>query len=115
MKLEIYLSYLKNAYISVMNAMTVDVEIITGNSSVDSLVSTSGMSGMLNTIWLIVCAMSFGGIMEVTGFLRTITSSLLYFVKFRKSLVLTTSSTCMFLNVTASDQYLAIVVQKNVF
>ena len=61
-------SYLKNAYISVMNAMTVDVEISTGNSSVDSLVSTGGMSGMLNTIWLIICAMSFGGIMEVTGF-----------------------------------------------
>ena len=109
------LSYLKNAYMSVMNAMTVDIEINTGNSSVDSLVSTGGMSGMLNTIWLIVCAMSFGGIMEVTGFLSTITSSLLYFVKSRKSLVLTTSSTCMFLNVTASDQYLAIVVPGRMF
>ena len=108
-------SYLKNAYISVMNAMTVDVEISTGNSSVDSLVSTGGMSGMLNTIWLIICAMSFGGIMEVTGFLSTITSSLLHFVKSRKSLVLTTSSTCMFLNVTASDQYLAIVVPGRMF
>ena len=109
------LSYLKNAYMSVMNAMTVDIEINTGNSSVDSLVSTGGMSGMLNTIWLIVCAMSFGGIMEVTGFLSTITSSLLYFVKSRKSLVLTTSGTCMFLNVTASDQYLAIVVPGRMF
>ena len=98
-----------------MNAMTVDVEISTGNSSVDSLVSTGGMSGMLNTIWLIICAMSFGGIMEVTGFLSTITSSLLHFVKSRKSLVLTTSSTCMFLNVTASDQYLAIVVPGRMF
>ena len=91
------------------------LKLITGNSSVDSLVSTGGMSGMLNTIWLIICAMSFGGIMEVTGFLRTITSSLLYFVKSRKSLVLTTSSTCMFLNVTASDQYLAIVVPGRMF
>ena len=70
---------------------------------------------MLNTIWLIVCAMSFGGIMEVTGFLRTITSSLLHFVKSSKSLVLTTSSTCMFLNITASDQYLAIVVPGRMF
>ena len=108
-------SYLKNAYISVMNAMTVDVEISTGNSSVDSLVSTGGMSGMLNTIWLIICAMSFGGIMEVTGFLSTITSSLLHFVKSRKSLVLTTSRTCMILNETASDQYIAIVVPGRMF
>ena len=109
------LSYLKHAYISVMNAMTVDVNINTGNEGVNNLVSTGGMSGMLNTIWLIVCAMSFGGIMEVTGFLKTITNSLLRFVKSRKSLVLTTSGTCLFLNVTASDQYLAIVVPGRMF
>ena len=109
------LSYLKHAYISVMNAMTVEVNINTGNDGVNNLVSTGGMSGMLNTIWLIVCAMSFGGIMEVTGFLKTITNSLLRFVKSRKSLVLTTSGTCLFLNVTASDQYLAIVVPGRMF
>ena len=109
------LSYLKHAYISVMNAMTVEVNINTGNEGVNNLVSTGGMSGMLNTIWLIVCAMSFGGIMEVTGFLKTITNSLLMFVKSRKSLVLTTSGTCLFLNVTASDQYLAIVVPGRMF
>ena len=109
------LSYLKHAYISVMNAMTVEVSINTGNEGVNNLVSTGGMSGMLNTIWLIVCAMSFGGIMEVTGFLKTITNSLLRFVKSRKSLVLTTSGTCLFLNVTASDQYLAIVVPGRMF
>ena len=109
------LSYLKHAYISVMNAMTVEVNINTGNEGVNNLVSTGGMSGMLNTIWLIVCAMSFGGIMEVTGFLKTITNSLLRFVKSRKSLVLTTSGTCLFLNVTASDQYLAIVVPGRMF
>ena len=108
-------SYVKHAYISVMNAMTVEVNINTGNEGVNNLVSTGGMSGMLNTIWLIVCAMSFGGIMEVTGFLKTITNSLLKFVKSRKSLVLTTSGTCLFLNVTASDQYLAIVVPGRMF
>jgi NhaC family Na+:H+ antiporter len=109
------LSYLKHAYISIMNAMTVEVNINTGNEGVNNLVSTGGMSGMLNTIWLIVCAMSFGGIMEITGFLKTITNSLLRFVKSRKSLVLTTSGTCLFLNVTASDQYLAIVVPGRMF
>ena len=70
---------------------------------------------MLNTIWLIICAMSFGGVMEATGLLQRISESIMHFVKSRKSLVLTTSSTCMFFNVTASDQYLAIVVPGRMF
>ena len=108
-------NYIKSSYIAVMNSMTVDVDVDTGNSAVNKLVSTSGMSGMLNTIWLIICAMSFGGVMEATGLLKRITESLMIFVKSRKSLVLTTSSTCLFFNVTASDQYLAIVVPGRMF
>ena len=107
--------YCKNAYVSVIKAMTVDVNIETNNLAVNDLISTSGMSGMLNTIWLIICAMSFGGIMEKTGFLTIITNSLMNFVNSRKSLFLTTSGTCIFLNITASDQYLAIVVPGRMF
>jgi NhaC family Na+:H+ antiporter len=107
--------YFKNAYISVIKAMTVDINIETNNLAVNDLISTSGMSGMLNTIWLIICAMSFGGIMEKTGFLSIITDSLMKFVNSRKSLFLTTSGTCLFLNITASDQYLAIVVPGRMF
>ena len=107
--------YYKNAYVSVIKAMTVDVNIETNNLAVNDLISTSGMSGMLNTIWLIICAMSFGGIMEKTGFLAVITNSLMNFVNSRKSLFLTTSGTCLFLNITASDQYLAIVVPGRMF
>ncbi len=110
-----YLSYVKSSYIAVMNAMTVDVSVDTGNLAVNDLVSTGGMSGMLNTIWLIICAMSFGGVMEKTGLLSKITDSIMVFVKSRKSLVLTTSGTCLFFNVTASDQYLAIVVPGRMF
>jgi NhaC family Na+:H+ antiporter len=95
--------------------MTVDINIETNNLAVNDLISTSGMSGMLNTIWLIICAMSFGGIMEKTGFLSIITDSLMKFVNSRKSLFLTTSGTCLFLNITASDQYLAIVVPGRMF
>ncbi len=102
-------------YVAVMNAMTINVDVDTGNIAVNKLVSTSGMSGMLNTIWLIICAMSFGGVMEATGLLKKITESLMIFVKSRKSLVLTTSSTCLFFNVTASDQYLSIVVPGRMF
>lgn len=107
--------YCKNAYVSVIKAMTVNVNIETNNLAVNDLISTSGMSGMLNTIWLIICAMSFGGIMEKTGFLAIITNSLMNFVNSRKSLFLTTSGTCLFLNITASDQYLAIVVPGRMF
>ena len=95
--------------------MTVDVNLQTNNLAVNDLISTSGMSGMLNTIWLIICAMSFGGIMEKTGFLSLITDVLMKFVNSRKSLFLTTSGTCLFLNVTVSDQYLAIVVPGRMF
>ena len=109
------LDYIKNSYIAVVNAMTVDVDIQTSNIAVNDLISTSGMSGMLNTIWLIICAMSFGGIMEKTGFLSIITNSLMKFVNSQKSLILTTSGTCIFLNITASDQYLAIVVPGRMF
>ena len=109
------LDYIKKSYIAVVNSMTVDVDIQTSNIAVNDLISTSGMSGMLNTIWLIICAMSFGGIMEKTGFLSTITNSLMKFVNSQKSLILTTSGTCLFLNITASDQYLAIVVPGRMF
>ena len=98
------LQYFKNSYISIIKAMTINVDIDTQNLAVNKLISTSGMSGMLNTIWLIICAMSFGGVMEKTGFLNIITESLMKFVNSRKSLFLTTSGTCLFLNITASDQ-----------
>ena len=110
-----FFSYIKSSYIAVMNAMTIKVSVVTPNDAVNDLISTKGMSGMLNTIWLIICAMSFGGIMEKTGFLKRITDSLMYFIKSKKSLVLTTTGTCLFFNVTASDQYLAIVVPGRMF
>ncbi|MCL4123407.1 UNVERIFIED_CONTAM: hypothetical protein GTU68_032795 [Idotea baltica] len=79
------------------------------------LLSAGGMSGMLNTIWLIVCAMCFGGVMEACGLLQRITDSLVGFAKSTGSLIATTASTCLFLNFTASDQYLAIVVPGRMF
>ena len=71
--------------------------------------------GMLNTIWLIICAMCFGGVMEACGMLKRITDSLMYFAKSTGSLIATTATTCLFLNFTASDQYLAIVVPGRMF
>ena len=80
-----------------------------------NLLSSKGMAGMLNTIWLIICAMCFGGVMEACGMLKRITDALLQFARSTGSLIATTVSTCLFLNLTASDQYLAIVVPGRMF
>ena len=79
------------------------------------LLSSKGMAGMMNTIWLIICAMCFGGVMEACGMLKRITDSLIQFARSTGSLIATTVSTCLFLNLTASDQYLAIVVPGRMF
>ena len=73
------------------------------------------MYGMLNTIWLIIVAMSFGGIMDRLGFLSTITEVLVAKAQSRGGLIMTTALTCIGFNVTASDQYLAIVVPGKMY
>ena len=79
------------------------------------LFTTGGMAGMMNTIWLIICAMIFGGVMEACGLLQKITRSVVMFAKSTGSLIATTAGTCVFFNATASDQYLAIVVPGRMF
>ena len=79
------------------------------------LLSTSGMSGMLGTVWLILSAMAFGGAMEASGFLATITNAIIRFARGSASLITSTLVACGVLNVTASDQYLAIVVPGRMF
>lgn len=107
--------YLESAYRAMIDAMTVDTEVNTGNQTVDGLLGTGGMSGMLNTIWLIICAMAFGGVLERLGMLSRITESLVAKAKSNGSLIATTALTCLGFNVTASDQYLAIVVPGKMF
>ena len=85
------------------------------NVFANKLLVSKGMDGMLNTIWLIICAMCFGGVMEACGMLKRITDSLMHFAKSTGSLIATTATTCLFLNFTASDQYLAIVVPGRMF
>ncbi len=83
--------------------------------SAQSLLKTKGMSGMLSTIWLIFCAMCFGGAMESCGLLKRITTPLVNWAQGTASLIATTAGSCIFVNVTASDQYLAIVVPGRMF
>ncbi len=104
-----------NSYQAVINSMCTETNISTQNEDLNSLLSTGGMYGMLNTIWLIVCAMIFGGIMEVTGLLRRISEPIINLDKTNGSLVATTAGTCIFFNITASDQYISIVVPGRMF
>lgn len=104
-----------NSYQAVINSMSTETNISTQNEDLNSLLSTGGMYGMLNTIWLIVCAMIFGGIMEVTGLLRRISEPIINLAKTNGSLVATTAGTCIFFNITASDQYISIVVPGRMF
>jgi len=112
---EVYGLFPKAAYVAVMKAMYTDISITTDHAMVNSLLETGGMSGMLNTVWLIMCAMIFGGIMESSGLLHRITESVIKLAHNTGSLVASTAGTCMFFNVTASDQYLSIVVPGRMF
>ena len=104
-----------NAYEGVINSMGSEINITTSNKELNSLLSSGGMYGMLNTIWLIICAMIFGGIMEVTGLLRRLSTPIVDMAKTNGNLVATTAGTCIFFNLTASDQYLSIVVPGRMF
>jgi len=79
------------------------------------LLITGGMAGMLNTIWLIVAAMVFGGIMEESGMLRVIAEAVIRQVHSLGSLIASTAATCIFFNLTTSDQYLAILVPGRMY
>jgi NhaC family Na+:H+ antiporter len=108
-------SFWQTAYMAVINAMTTDTAIVTANPLVNELLQTGGMEGMLGTIWLIICAMTFGGIMEASGMLQRITQSILSVVESTGSLIASTATTCVIFNITASDQYLSIVVPGRMF
>ena len=104
-----------SAYQGVMNAITVDTVIETSNPQLNDLFSSGGMSGMLGTIWLIICAMVFGGVMDAIGALSRISSALLKLANSVFGLFASTVTSFLVLNVTASDQYLAIVVPGKMF
>lgn len=108
-------SYFSNSYYVLLSAAGSDTVIETGNAALTDLLSSGGMAGMLNTVWLIICAMVFGGSMEAIGALQKIASWLISGVKSFAGLVATTIGSCLFINLTASDQYLAIVVPGRMY
>lgn len=87
----------------------------TGVPELNDLVATRGMAGMLDTIWLIICAMLFGAAMTATGMLDTIMKALIRLVKGVVSLVATTAFTGVFLNIVSADQYLSIILSATMY
>lgn len=128
-------NYAKASYIGVMNAMYGDLQInikkdkkspianqskkentsVMSDKQYKRLFHTSGMAGMLNTIWLILSAMVFGGVMEAGGMLKKIAHSVMKKAKSSGSLIASTAASCVFFNATASDQYIAIVVPGKMY
>ena len=90
-------------------------QIDTGNEALNSLVATRGMAGMMNTIWLIICAMCFGGSMTASGMLESLTSVFLRFMKRRVGMVASTVFSGLFLNIVTADQYISIILTGNMF
>ncbi len=108
-------NYLKSSFIGVMRAMTTTINVQTDNQMITDLLTGRGMAGMLNTIWLILTAMIFGGVMESSGLLHRIAEEIIRFAHGTGSLVTATTASCIFFNVTASDQYMAIAVPGRMF
>lgn len=102
-------------YQTLMQAVYGEFSVATGETVLDELLQTGGMAGMLNTIWLIISAMTFGGTMEAGGFLHRITLALISRVRSDAGLVSATAGTCLVTNVSASDQYLSVVVPGRMF
>ena len=102
-------------YKAIINSIFIDTEITTDNEKLNELFSAGGMKGMLWTIFLIICAMVFGGIMDGIGALARITNALLKVATTVFGLFASTVISCLGLNAIASDQYLAIVIPGKMF
>ncbi|MFC3121666.1 Na+/H+ antiporter NhaC [Agaribacter flavus] len=96
-------------------AMFDGVSFSTGNEDLDSLLSRGGMSNMLNTIWLIICAMSFGAVLESVGLLKSIVSAILKGARSAGDMVSRTILTCIGTNIVTADQYISIVMPGRMY
>ena len=104
-----------SAYQGVMNAIIGEISVTTSNELLNDLFSSRGMKGMLGTIWLIICAMVFGGIMDAIGGLQKLSNVLLSIAQSTFQLFASTAASCVVINLTASDQYLSIVLPGKMF
>ena len=104
-----------NRYQIIMNSIVSETNIQTDIIFLSELFNSDGMKGMLNTIWLVISAMIFGGVMESIGALKKISIYLLSLAKSTTGLFSSTILSCFTVNISASDQYLAIVIPGKMF
>ena len=105
------LTMIKGAMYILFGSTTLDA----GNAQINELIATRGMSGMMDTIWLIICAMCFGGAMTAGGMLESITKVFTKLAKTRVSMVSSTVASGLFLNICTADQYISIILTGNMF
>ena len=104
-----------SSYKGMMQVCYGSTNIETGVPMLNDLVQTSGMSGMMPTIWLIICAQTFGGALTATGQLQDLMRQVLRFAKGTVSLVASTVGTSLFCNIATADQYLSIMLASSMF
>jgi len=86
-----------------------------GVEIVDDLLTRGGMASMLNTIWLVICALAFGAVLETTNILKKLVESVLLLANSTGSLIITTIATCIGINIIAADQYISIVLPGRMY
>ena len=105
----------KAVFIGLMKTCYTSTNVETGIPAINDLVATRGMAGMLNTIWLILCAMSFGSCMVASGMLKSLTSVLLHSIRNTASLVCSSVASGCLLNLIMGDQFLSIIMNCSIY
>ena len=107
----VFLGLFKGVWYTIFDGFVLE----SGNATLDDLMTRGGMSSMLTTVWLVLCAMVFGGIMEHTGLLKCLVNYMLSFVHSTGSLIATTIATCIGANIITSDQYISLVLPGRMY
>ena len=105
------LGMVEGAFVMLFGGTNLDA----GAAEVNELIATRGMAGMMDTIWLIICAMCFGGAMTAGGMLDSITRLFVRFTRHRVGIVASTGSSGFFFNIATADQYISIILTSNIF
>lgn len=104
-----------NSFHGLMTIFCNSTSVDTGFADLNSLVETGGMTGMLNTIFLVLCAASFGGTLTGSGMMASLTEALTRRITSRTSMVAATVETGIFSNLVTGDQYLSIILTSSLF
>lgn len=110
-----FLGELGCGFYGIFKVLTCPVDVQGPSQIIAKLTSTSGMSGMMNTIWLVLSVSAFGGMLDSTGFLKSITSRMMQHLKTAPQLVGSTLLSCIVCNFIIADQYIAILLPGKMY